>query len=711
MLFAKIITGLRVSGGHSSITHAFSRASRAAAQSLLQLDQAELRAKQVEVLYLQTPVTLLATFSTAVVAVGVLWPYLAPAVLISWLLSMAAITGARYGLIRAYQRSPNTSRKSGHWFRWHLIGTAASGVAWGVAGILLMPPNELLPQVLTIFFIGGLLAGATGAYAVNMTAYWAFAAPASGLLAFPLLSRNDLFGTTAGSMVLLFVGLTSFHAWRLNKTLLHTLRVQFENAQLITKLEQLKNELEQRVATRTATLATTNERLHEEIARSVMLMEKLTHQATHDALTNLVNRGEFERRLQRVLQTTEVNKTEHVLCYLDLDQFKIVNDTCGHLAGDELLRQLPCVLRETVRKRDTIARLGGDEFGILMEHCTVQQANHTARALRKAIQDFRFIWEGKSFHISASIGVVQINCASASITDVLKQADAACYAAKDEGRNRIHFVEQHDAELLKRRGEIQWLSRIDRALEESRFQFVFQPICPLANTNVDGEHYELLLRLDDDEQGLTLPGAFIRAAERYFIAPKLDRWVVREVFQALVRHPDHLNRLYQCSINLSGQSLGDEEFRDFVIEQFRRTKVPAEKICFEVTETAAIANLDKGARFMELCRGLGCRFALDDFGSGSSSFAYLKTLPIDYLKIDGMFVKDVVADPIAFSMVRSINEIGHVMGKQTIAEYVADSTILDMVREIGVDYAQGYGIAPPRPIDELWNYSRGKIIA
>jgi diguanylate cyclase (GGDEF)-like protein len=440
-----------------------------------------------------------------------------------------------------------------------------------------------------------------------------------------------------------------------------------------------------------------------------MLAEKLTHQATHDALTNLINRSEFERRLQRVLQTAEANKTEHVLCYLDLDQFKVINDTCGHLAGDELLRQLPGILLETVRKRDTTARLGGDEFGILMEHCSLEQAKHTTRALRKAIQDFRFIWEGKSFHISVSMGVVQVNYASGTITDVLKQADAACYAAKDEGRNRIHFCQQHDAELLKRRGEIQWLSRIDRALEESRFHFVFQPISRLAGTNVDGQHYELLLRLDDDEQGLILPGAFMRAAERYSFAVKLDCWVVRAAFEALVRHPDHLINLYQCSINLSGQSLGDDDFRDFVIEQFRETKVPAEKICFEVTETAAITNLDKGARFIKLFKDLGCRFALDDFGSGSSSFAYLKTLLVDYLKIDGMFVKELVADPIAFSMVRSINEIGHLMGKQTIAEYVADTMILDMVRDIGVDYAQGYGISPPRPIDELWGYSSGRI--
>jgi diguanylate cyclase (GGDEF)-like protein len=696
--------------GVTSIADRSGRARKGAVQPIIQVDSTELRAKQIEVLYDQTPVTLLATFLTALVAVGVLWPYIARTVLVSWLLSMALITGARFGLIYAYERSPSGSKKSGRWLTEHLIGTGASGIAWGIAGIVLMPANELLPQIFTIFFIGGLLAGATGAYAVEMKSYFAFAAPASGLLALSLFSRNDEFGTTAGAMVLLFVGLTSFHARRLNKTLLHTLQVQFENTQLITDLEQLKRELEQRVAERTATLAATNEQLQEEIARSVMLMEKLTHQATHDALTNLVNRSEFERRLERVLQSAQANKTEHVLCYLDLDQFKVINDTCGHLAGDELLRQLPGNLLDTVRKRDTIARLGGDEFGILMEHCTLEQAKHTASALRKAIQDFRFIWENKSFRISASMGIVQINYASGTITDVLKQADAACYEAKDQGRNRIHFVEQHDAELLKRRGEIQWASRIDRALEEGRFRFVFQSISRLARKTNPGEHYELLLRLDDGEKGYILPGAFMPAAERYSFAVKLDCWVVRAAFEALIRHPDHLNSLYQCSINLSGHSLGDEEFRDFVTQQFRETEIPAEKICFEVTETAAIANLNKGTQFMKLLSELGCRFALDDFGSGLCSFAYLKNLPVDYLKIDGMFVKDLVADPMAFSMVKSINEIGHVMGKQTIAEYVADTMILEKLREIGVDYAQGYGIAAPRPIEELWGRSNEKLM-
>jgi EAL domain-containing protein (putative c-di-GMP-specific phosphodiesterase class I) len=341
-----------------------------------------------------------------------------------------------------------------------------------------------------------------------------------------------------------------------------------------------------------------------------------------------------------------------------------------------------------------------------MEHCSLEEAKHTARALRRAVQDFRFVWGDKSFNITVSMGVVPIDCTSGTMTDMLKQADAACYEAKDKGRNRIHFVKQYDAELVKRSGEIQWVSRIERALEENRFNLAFQSIWPVASAH-RGEHYELLLRMAGNGNSVIFPGVFIPAAERYCLMVKVDRWVVRTALGALSRCPAHLSNLYQCSINLSGHSLGDEEFLKFIIQQFRRTEIPPHKICFEITETAAIANLHKGAQFMKALRGLGCRFALDDFGSGLSSFAYLKGLPVDYLKIDGLFVRDLADDPIAFSMVKSIHEIGHVMGKKTIAEYVLNANVLEKLREIGVNYAQGYGIAPPQPTEQLWGYFAG----
>jgi len=430
------------------------------------------------------------------------------------------------------------------------------------------------------------------------------------------------------------------------------------------------------------------------------LVEDLEYQASHDALTALVNRQEFERRLQRVLETARAEQVEHALCYLDLDQFKVINDTCGHVAGDELLAQIGMVLRGQVRERDTLARLGGDEFGVLMEHCSLAQAERVAKALREVIAGFRFLWEGRSFDVGVSVGLVSITEVSESIADILSAADRACYAAKDEGRNRVHVYREGDAELARRHGEMQWATRIPQALDEHRFHLVFQPIVPLDSGVSEGEHHEVLIRMEDEEGHIVLPGAFLPAAERYNLSVKIDRWVTGKALEWLEGDSKRLGNLFLCTINLSGLSLGDEEFLKSIIRQFDRTNIPPEKICFEITETAAIANLFNATRFMKALKELGCRFSLDDFGSGLSSFAYLKNLPVDFLKIDGVFVKDIVDDPIDLAMVKSINEVGHAMGKRTIAEHVENEAILETLKlpEIRVDYVQGYGIARPQPI-------------
>ena len=433
------------------------------------------------------------------------------------------------------------------------------------------------------------------------------------------------------------------------------------------------------------------------------MAQQIAHQATHDALTGLVNRGEFEQRLRRVLEATRSREVEHALCYLDLDQFKVINDTCGHVAGDELLRQLGTLLRARVSERDTLARLGGDEFGVLMEHCPLKQARRVANVLREAVEEFRFAWDGKSFSIGVSIGLVPITADSEGMKEVLSAADTACYTAKDKGRNRIHVYRVGDAELVRRRGEMQWVARINRAIEEDRFHLCFQPIVPVEGDGEGGDHYELLLRMRDEEGRSVRPGSFFPAAERYDLASKIDRWVIRTAFEWLTYHREQLERLYLCEINLSGHSLGDTNFLKLVIHQFDDSNIPPQKICFEVTETAAIANFTNATQFMQTLKGLGCRFALDDFGSGLSSFAYLKNLPVDFLKIDGMFVKGIFENPIDLAVVRSINEIGQAMGKRTIAEFVENESILEKLKlgEIGVDYAQGYGIGRPRPLEEM----------
>jgi diguanylate cyclase (GGDEF)-like protein len=439
----------------------------------------------------------------------------------------------------------------------------------------------------------------------------------------------------------------------------------------------------------------------QDITEAHDLSEKLSFQASHDALTGLINRREFEHRLVRALETARSENIEHALCYFDLDQFKVVNDSCGHVAGDELLHQLAGLLRQRVRKRDTLARLGGDEFGVLMERCSLKQARRVANGLRKAIEGFQLLWEDKSFSIGVSIGLVLINKDSQSATDVLKDADSACYAAKDAGRNRIHVYRPDDAHLAKRHGEMQLATQIEKDLEQDRFHLVIQPIAPVTGKGVKAGFYELLLRMEDKGGRIVPPDAFFAAAERYNLSTKLDRWVIGTAFSWFTSHPEHLERLFLLCLNLSGHSLGDEEFLPFVMRQFKDTKIPPQKICFEVTETAAIGNLAMAYRFIKVLKQQGCQFALDDFGSGLSSFAYLKNLAVDFIKIDGIFIKQILDDPIDLAMVKSINDIGQLMGKKTIAEFVENKAILKKLQEIGIDYAQGYAIGQPQPLKQL----------
>ncbi len=446
--------------------------------------------------------------------------------------------------------------------------------------------------------------------------------------------------------------------------------------------------------------------IQDDVTHEYELTEQLSYQASHDLLTGLINRREFERRAERLLATVEPDKGEHALCYMDLDQFKVVNDTCGHAAGDELLRQLSIALQAIVRHRDTLARLGGDEFGVLMEHCSLDDAQRVTSSLRKVVQDFHFSWGEHSFRVGVSIGLVAIDESTSNLTELLKAADAACYMAKESGRDRVQIYRPEDAEIAERRGEMQWVERIHRALKEDRFCLDAQTILPLDRTKV--KNYELLVRLVDEQGERIVPGAFLPAAERYNLMTQIDCWVVEKAFVSLAPYPDFLNQIDFISINLSGHSLGDDKFRDFVIDQLGAKDVMPGKICFEITETAAIANLRSAKAFIAKMKELGCRFALDDFGSGLSSFAYLKDLPVDYVKIDGVFVRGIVDDRISHAMVKSINEIGQVMGMQTIAEFVESEALMGMLREIGVNYCQGYGIDRPFPLDELLSRSNNE---
>lgn len=442
-----------------------------------------------------------------------------------------------------------------------------------------------------------------------------------------------------------------------------------------------------------------------DVSNSRQLATQLSWQASHDALTGLVNRREFERELSQLLLTAQAEHVNHALIYLDLDQFKVVNDTCGHSAGDELLRQLCAVMQSHLRECDMLARLGGDEFGILLKHCALENAIVKAERLLQLIRNFRFVWENRTFEIGASIGLVPVHEESGLISAVMSKADLACYAAKEQGRNRIHVFKESDEELKVRHGEMQWVSRITDALNEDRFVLFMQRISPVSQHEGLPVHYEVLLRMQDESGNIIAPATFLPAAERYGLMPAVDRWVISATLSMLAAATEDTHKsahepLSVYCINLSGASLSEDHFLEFFREKLQQSMLPPQKICIEITETTAISHLAKTSEFMsQLKSEMGCSFALDDFGSGVSSFAYLKRLPVDYLKIDGAFVREMLNDPIDRAMINAINTIGHVMGIKTIAEYVENDSILEELKSIGVDFVQGYAIDKPKAME------------
>jgi len=468
-----------------------------------------------------------------------------------------------------------------------------------------------------------------------------------------------------------------------------------ELAEKNTGLEEARQELERRVLERTRELSVANRNLRLEVNERRQAEDRLNFLARHDFLTRLLNRTAFEEAFGQLLARDAARP--HCLLYLDLDQFKVVNDVCGHVAGDELLREVAELIRGLLGANDLLARLGGDEFAALMVGTSMADGKLVADRIRRAIEEFRFVWEQHTLGVAASIGLAVAQSDGTSVDALLGRVDAACFAAKEEGRNRVHVYDEQIGDLQTRQAQMQLAPRLTQALEQDRFVLFRQRIKPLKGGPEEGEHFEVLLRMRDEQGGLVQPHGFIPAAERFGLMAQIDRWVLRRLSWHYQRHAGQLQGLALCSVNLSGLSLGDPLFEEFVERLLEEGHLPPPKLCFEITETVAITNLPRTLRFIHKFRRLGVRFALDDFGSGVSSYAYLKSLPVDYLKIDGVFVKDMVKDPVDRAMVRSINEIGQVMGRQTIAEYAENALIIELLAELGVDFAQGYGVEQPQP--------------
>lgn len=434
---------------------------------------------------------------------------------------------------------------------------------------------------------------------------------------------------------------------------------------------------------------------------------ELAHQAHHDNLTGVLNRWGFEGHLAALLRRLDYETEEHALVYLDIDQFRVINDTWGHSAGDAVTQQVARILERHVFARDHVARLSGDEFALLLEECPEEEASAKADRLRGAIEEYRFEWQGATLRLTASLGVAPIRAGMDRVDEIVSLADTACYAAKEAGRNQVHLLREGDEEAERRHGEMRWVGRIQSALEEDRFVLYAQSIVPARKDPAEPQRFEILVRMRDENGHIVAPSEFLTAAERYHLTASIDRWVIRNAVAELSAYPDLLPSLDLCAINLSGLSLNDPGLADYIAGVLAEgdSSLPG-KLCFEITETTAITHLGRATELMDRLQGYGCRFALDDFGSGVSSFGYLKNLPVDLIKIDGMFVRDLLEDPVDRAVVRAINDISHEMGKETVAEFVESEGIRRMLTNFGVDFVQGFAIDRPQPLERVLDRPR-----
>ena len=635
-------------------------------------DQSYIHAEQMSLINKESNVSLLGALLTAAFYTYILYGKVSSEILLSWFALISVVYIVRWLIAKYFYRLDVTTEGNSNSYTWeklYLTGTLATGLMWGVGSYYLFPENNVLLAAVIVLTIGGLVAASSVAYAPSKYLGLAFSIPALLPLSIYFFSHDGKEYFYMGMLILIYILVTFTSNRLMHKANLKGIMLGIKNDVLIDDLTTKMQKIES-------------------------MTGEMSYQASHDMLTGLINRREFEARLEKAITAVKYNKRNHVLCYMDLDEFKIVNDTCGHVAGDALLQNLAKHLEGEIRSTDTIARLGGDEFGLLLPLCNISKAREITNKLRETIKSFQFIWDNRSFEVGVSIGLVEINECMATLTDVLKAADSACYVAKELGKNRIHVYQDDDVQLTQRLGDMNCSQAIQKSLADNRFVLYAQEI----RANYDSKikwHGEFLVRMLDENHEIIYPDKFIPAAERYHLMVDIDKWVVNKAFSYIQKLENKYNQAVLCAVNLSGQSICDKGFLEYVVNKLDESNISPSSVCFEITETAAVANFFEAEKMLGILSGMGCSFSLDDFGSGLSSFGYLKKLNVDYLKIDGSFVKNMLEDKKDYALVKSINQIGKELGMKTIAEFVEDEALHNELKKLGVDYAQGYGIAKP----------------
>ena len=618
-----------------------------------------------------------ATLVLTGLVVLLLWGRVDAGALMLWGVACGVLEGVRIGLARKFREHVQSPGETIRWMHAALLPAAATGLLWGLPAIYLAGVDSDW-AMMTVFALPiAMMALAGVSYALNRTVHAVHILLVGAPSVVILLTRADADVQLAG------VALAGLTMMSLYSGQLTAQRVRENLA-----LRHATTELQARLRV-----------IHDHIGSTTGVDRLVSFQSSHDPLTGLINRREFEKRLEAMLATPAGVGRQHAICYLDLDHLDMVNDTCGHRAGDAVLRQVAARLQTMVRGTDVLARMGGDQFTALLTDCDMDNARTVAETLRDAVRQLRFPWEDHVFEVSTSVGIAAIDAGTSHFSDALSAAHAACLVAREDGGDRVRIFQSADLEHGHHHHLVRWMQKVREAVESSRFQLLVQDIVPI-NTRESHEHHgELLVRMLGEHGELVAPHTFLSAAERYNLMPAVDRWVIQHTFHALENNADALSSLDLCAINLSGQSLSDPGLLDYITELLNSASIRAESLCFEITETVVVENFESARAFIAALKQRGCRFALDDFGSGMSSYSYLKNLPVDYIKIDGSFVRGMLEDPIDRAVVESINQIAHELGMKTIAEFVESEEILRALAEVGVDYAQGTAIGEPRAVN------------